>query len=268
MCWDKLEESGILKMELVDHVFAEPMRTGLPKQDILNLMEIFGLIGKFLPDSETGEQRYYVPAQLASSSPGLNEISQSACDPCPLYLDFLDGFVPHGLFHQLVSRCIGWCNNCGFKVAPDLYNGGATLYIGKEPIYNMFLICRKRFIKVILKQMDPSSTSLISASAEMEPFEVHINLDCILTDLKCDLFGFRNLRYEWCAACTSCLETSYKCKKHSADHCSHDDCLHLLKVKEGKMICKERKFCTKTVTVRGLEKWFQVPKKHQVNIYF
>ncbi|XP_078363751.1 uncharacterized protein LOC144647958 [Oculina patagonica] len=264
MCWDELEESGILKMELVDHVFAEPMRTGLPKQDILNLMEIFGLIGKFLPDSETGEQRYYVPAQLASSSPGLNEINQSACDPCPLYLDFLDGFVPHGLFHQLVSRCIGWCNNCGFKVAPDLYNGGATLYIGKEPIYNMFLICRKRFIKVILKQMDPSSTSLISASVEMEPFEVHNNLDRILADLKCDLFGFRNLRYEWCVACNSCLETSYKCKKHSADHCSHDDCLHLLKVKEEKMICKERKFCTKTVTVPGLEKWFQIRKKHQV----
>ena len=45
--WQKLKEKGILSMDLVDHVFADFIQKGLSKQDILNMMELYGLIAEF-----------------------------------------------------------------------------------------------------------------------------------------------------------------------------------------------------------------------------
>ncbi|KAJ7326032.1 hypothetical protein OS493_028755 [Desmophyllum pertusum] len=111
--WKELEESGILRMTLADHVFADFIQKGLSMEDILDMMELYGLIAKFsfLPAVGEHEQRYFVPAQLRSSPSGLCMMEPSNSDPCPLYLHFLDGFVPHGFIssafvevHSLVFR--------------------------------------------------------------------------------------------------------------------------------------------------------------------
>jgi len=91
-------------MDLVDHVFSDFIQKGISKQDILNMMELYGLIAKFSFFSAEDErhQEYFVPSQLRSPPLDLCEMKTSENDPCPLYLHFLDGFVPHGLFAQLV----------------------------------------------------------------------------------------------------------------------------------------------------------------------
>ncbi|KAJ7358725.1 hypothetical protein OS493_022171 [Desmophyllum pertusum] len=109
--WREVEKTGVLSMELVDHVFYKFIQQGLVKKDILDMMERFGLIAKFSPSPT--DVKYFVPAQLKSPPKRVCDVEPSSHDPCPMYVHFVVGFVPHGLFSQLVSRAISWCSKTG-----------------------------------------------------------------------------------------------------------------------------------------------------------
>ena len=126
-------------MELVDDVFSEFCRQGVIKDDILKMMEKFGLIVQFAPSPT--EEKYFVPCQLWSPPDSLCKMEPSPADPCPLYLHFSRGYVPHGLYLQLVSRCTKWCSESGFKKPPKLFDGASLFFIGKELTHYMMLVC-------------------------------------------------------------------------------------------------------------------------------
>ncbi|XP_067017494.1 uncharacterized protein [Acropora muricata] len=257
--WRDLEVNGILSIALVDHVFSKFMDKGLCKQDILDLMERHGLIAKFsiATDKNQDEQRYFVPTQLRSSPSGLWEIKPSGCDPCPLVLHFLDGFVPHGLFPQLVSKFIHWCSENRLKETPQLFNNGARLFIGKQITFALILICRKRFIKIVLKTRNPSSCKSQSMIASNKmAIEVRNFIERTLDDFSRDLSWLSNLRYELSVVCTYCLECT--CHLHERTSCDQDDCLHLLRVRPGEELICLKNFCDETVSP-GWEMWFEVP---------
>ena len=93
--WLQVERSGVLSMELVDHVFSKFIQQGLVKEDILDMMEKFGLIAKFSPSPD--DVKFFVPAQLKSSPEILFEVEPSDHDPC------------HGLLSlPTVSSLRGW----------------------------------------------------------------------------------------------------------------------------------------------------------------
>ncbi|KAJ7370243.1 hypothetical protein OS493_033589 [Desmophyllum pertusum] len=83
--WNELEQTGLLSMRLVDHVFAEFLCDGQSQSDILYMMEMYGLIARFTPESagkdspesagkdspesagkDSPAVKYFVPAQLCS----------------------------------------------------------------------------------------------------------------------------------------------------------------------------------------------------------
>ena len=259
-CWKELEENGILRTALVDHVFFEFIQKGLFKQDILDMMELYGLIAKFsIATGENGaEQKYFVPTQLRSSPSGLCEIKPSECDPCPLILHFLDGFIPHGLFPQLVSRFIHWCSENGLQQTPQLFNNGARFFIGKQIAFDLTLICRKRLIKFILKRRNLSSSksSLKNATNKMA-VEVRNFIEKTLVGFSRELCWLSNLRYELSVVCTHCLQSEGSL--NSSMSCCQDDCLHLLQVYPGKELICPKNFSDETVKVPGWEKWFELP---------
>ncbi|KAK2546776.1 hypothetical protein P5673_033579, partial [Acropora cervicornis] len=257
--WRDLEVNGILSIALVDHVFSKFIDEGLCKQDILDMMELHGLIAKFsiATDENQDEERYFVPTQLRSSPSALCEIKPSGCDPCPLFLHFLDGFVPHGLFPQLVSKFIHWCSENGLKETPQLFNNGARLFIGKQITFALILICRKRFIKIVLKTRNPSSckSQSLNASNKMA-IEVRNFIERTLDEFSRDLSYLSNLRYEFSVVCTHCQPR--ECDLDGLISCCHDDRLHLLRVRPGEeLICMEN-FSDETVKVPGWEMWFEV----------
>ncbi|XP_015778975.1 PREDICTED: uncharacterized protein LOC107356863 isoform X1 [Acropora digitifera] len=258
-CWKELEENGILRIALVDHVFSEFIQKGLFKQDILDMMELYGLIAKFsVATNENGaEQKYFVPTQLRSSPSALYEIKPSECDPCPLILHFLDGFVPHGLFPQLVSKFIHWCSENGLKETPQLFNNGARLFIGKQIAFDLILICGKRLIKVILKRryMSSSKSSLKIATNKMA-VEVRNFIEETLVGFSHELCWLSNLRYELSVVCTHCLQS--KGSLDSSMSCCQDDCLHLLRVSPGEELICRNNFTDKMVMVPGWKMWFEV----------
>ena len=267
--WKDLEVNGILRIALVDHIFSKFIDKGLSKQDILGMMELHGLIAKFSiaidenqDEQNIDEQMYFVPTQLKSSPSALCEIKPSGCDPSPLVIHFLDGFVPHGLFSQFVSRFIHWCSENRLKETPQLYNNGARLFIGKQIIFALILICRKRFIKIVLRTRNPSSCKSQSMNASNKmAIEVRNFIERILDGFSRDLSWLSNVRYELSVVCTYCLKSTRDLQMKTS--CDQDDCLHLLRVRPGeKLICLEN-FCDEIVSP-GWEMWFEVPHT-QVN---
>ena len=267
-----METTGVLNMELVDHVFAKFCQQGLIKEDILNMMEQFGLIVKFA--ISPANEMYFVPCQLKTPPEPLCKMEPSPSDPCPLYLHFLRGFVPHGLFPQLVSRCTRWCSTSGFKEPPNLFDGAARFFIEEEHIHQLVLICKKRFIKIVLKQMERECNApLDKAKVEEVAILVRRFLEDTMQNLSHELPWLKNIAYELCVECPYCLKEEKTCRNHEEVSCTLEDCMCLLKVPpDGLLSYCRNSLCDKIMRFPQLEKWFSIKGEadimKRVSMYF
>ena len=243
-------------MELVDLVFSKFLLKGVARKDILDLMEQFGLIGKF-SSSKTGE-KYFVPSQLKASPNSLCSMAPTRLDPCPLFVYFVSGSVPYGLFTRLVSRSVRWCSEAGPTQPPTLFHNGAWFVIGKQTVHDFVLICKKQFIKFFIKQRNHPQQISVDEASEMA-VQVREFVEATLEALSRDLYK-GGLQYHIRVACPYCQRE--KCSSHDQIACSHEDCLHLLEVRQGvHLICK-KKPTDEVLTVPGKQKWFsQTPSK-------
>ena len=225
-----MEKTGVLNMELVEHVFSKFCQQGLVREDILAMMMKFGLIVSFAVSPT--EEKYFVPCQLRSPPDILCIMEPSPGDPCPLYLDFQRmGYVPHGLYFQLVSRCIEWCSTSGFKKPPGLFDGASLFFIGKELTHHMILVCKKRFIKIVLKETKRNDgSSCEPVPAKETPILVRTSLNEMMQNLRETLPRFKNVAYELCVECPYCLKLEKPCYKHGQFPCHDERCLCLMTV--------------------------------------
>ena len=250
-------------MELVDQAFSECCHEGLIKQDILNMMEQFGLIVKFA--TSPADVQYFVPAQLRSPPGRLGEKKPSPSDACPLYLHFPQGFVPHGLFSQLVSRCTRWCSEIGLKQPPNMFDRASRFLIKKQFIHQLILVCKKRFIKVVfMKQTKPDGeVSLAEIEAEEEEVAslVRTFLEETMNNFSRELPWLSNLKCELCVACPYCPDDT--CPNHGQVSCTHEDCLCLLEILEGGQLSNcPNNFDDEEPTLPTLKKWFAIKGGH------
>lgn len=226
------------------------------------MMEQFGLIAKFSPTPTN--VKYFVPAQLKSSPEAICKLEPSLSDPCPLYLNFVDGFVPHGLFTQLVSRTMSWCCEKWLTPLPNLYQNGAWFgLIEGQVIYDLILLCKKSFIKVVLKQRAQDEEVSLASSVEVAML-VRVFLDDTLQKLSHELPCLSGLQYDLCIACPYCQQ---ECKNHRQVSCTHEDCLHLLEIKRGQQLICEKNICDKVLSVQGMEKWLSQRKSQVLSIF-
>ena len=238
-------------MELLHHVFSKFLLKGAAKDDILDLMEQFGLIAKFSP-SKTDE-KYFVPCQLRMPPDPICAMVPSSSDPCPLYVYFVTGSVPHGLLTRLVSRLVRWCSKAGPAQPPTLYQNGAWFIIGRKILYDLVLICKKQFIKFFVKQKTQRQKISVEDTSEVA-VQVRQFVEVTLQTLSHDLLYLRGLQYEIRVACPYCQID--ECSGHNQMGCTYEDCLHLLELKRGEPLICKKKPSEKILTVRGQEKWF------------
>ena len=250
-----MEETGVLSMQLVEHVFSKYFQQGLPKEDILNMMEHFGLIVKFA--RSPSDIHFFVPAQLKTPPKSLRKMEASLSDTCPLYLHFLEGFVPHGLFVQLVSRCSRRCPANGFTQPPRFYEGASTFFLEETCSYQLTLFSKKRFIKIVLKNQTKQDDQLSLNEKEEVATLVRKFLEDELDNMKQELPWLKNLKYELCVECPCCPEEEIKCANHGQVSCAHEDCMSLVKVMSGGCLscCLQ---CCRIANLPRLEKWFSV----------
>ena len=259
LLWKKMEITGVLSMELVDHVFSKFCQQGFAKENILHLMERFGLIAKCA--FPINGVKYFVPAQLRSQPGRLCHLKPALTDPCPLYLQFPSGFVPHGLFTQLVSRCTRWCSKIGFKEAPRLFDGVARFtLLSKDFSHQLICIRQKRFIKFVLRHFKTQQCqeAPVIEIEEMASL-VWRFLKHTMTSLMDEWPYLTSLEYNWCVECTDCSGEHVTCDSHGKVACRHDDCSCLLKILQvGQMNNCPKSFGNNTTNVPGLEKWFPI----------
>ncbi|XP_031560399.1 uncharacterized protein LOC116296514 [Actinia tenebrosa] len=250
--WRTLEETGILDMELVEHVFKEKLEHGETKDDILAMMEHYGLIAIFRGNEDPKSLHYFVPAQLKSSPEAFFDVGPSKSDPCTLYLHCLDGFIPHGLYNCLVSRLITWCSEKGYPHKPKLYQSVSRFFIGRTYAYELFLIRRKRFVKVVLRSLQPERSWVFQPI----PFQIWKFLERSLKEITKECHWYQFLNYEICVLCPS--RHVVKCERHQLESCIDDDCLHLLPLKEDReLVCREGIGEESKPYVLGLEEWYR-----------
>ena len=235
-------------MELIDHLFSNLLLEGVAREDTLDLMEEFELIVKF-SSPKTGE-KYFVPSQLKPPPDSLSAMEPSSTDPCPLYVFFVSGFVPHGLFTRLVSRSIRWCSEAGPSQPPTLFQNGAWFVIGKQTVHDFVLLCKKHFIKLLVKRRTRSQvTGDVTSKVALQVREF---VESSLQALSRDLYR-GGLHYDMRVTCPYCqLE---ECSGHNQRACSHEDCLHLLELRQDEpLICKKKR-SQEVLTVKGQEMW-------------
>ena len=242
-------------MELVNHVFSKFVEQSVVKEDILDMMDQFGLIAKFT--SSISGTTYFVPAQLKTPTTEICKLHPSPTDPCPLYLHFGGGFVPKGLFISLVSSSISWCCKTWQQTPPPtLYQNGAHFVIvGEQIIYDFILLCKKSFIKIVLKQKNEDEQPVSVFESFEIPSRVRVFIDDTLQKLSQELPCHSGLQYELSVACPCCLA---ECPNHHEVSYTQEECTHFLKLKEG-----QRLVCTKIVDnsvrrVPGMEKWLSL----------
>ncbi|CAH3140169.1 unnamed protein product, partial [Porites lobata] len=248
--WKEVKESGVLSMELVDVVFSNFLLKGVARKDILDLMELFGLIAKF-SSLKTGE-KYFVPSQLKASPDSLCSMAPTRLDPCPLFVYFVSGSVPHGLFTRLVSRSVRWCSEAGPTQPPTLFLNVAWFVIGKQTSHDFVLICKKPFIKFFIKQRNQPQQISVDGTSEVA-VQVREFVEATLQGLSRDLYK-GGLQYQIRVACPYCQWE--KCSSHSKMVCSHEDCLHLLELRQGDPLICKKKPAEEVLTVTGQEQWF------------
>ena len=215
------------------------------------MMKQFGLIAKFT--SSKNDEKYFVPCQLKMPPNSLCSMVPSSSDPCPLYVYFSTGFVPHGLFTLLVSRLVSWCSEAGPTQPPTLYRNGAWFIIGRQIIHDLVLICKKQFIKFFVKQI-AQDQHIKGDDTRETAIQVLEFLETTLQSLSKDLPYLRGLQYQIRVRCPYCqLE---KCTGHNQMACTHEDCLHLLELRQGQPLICKRKPVSRVLTVQGQEKWF------------
>ncbi|RMX41337.1 hypothetical protein pdam_00021646, partial [Pocillopora damicornis] len=241
--WLELERSGVLKMELVDHVFSPLIQQGVNKGDILDMMEQFGLIAKYSPS--LADVQYFVPCQLRSSPEELCKVEPSSTDPCPLYLHFLEGFVPHGLFTRLVSKSVAWCGASGLSQPPKLYQNGAW-----------FVLEGRKFIKILLRQRIKTGALPVSNSTLAEVARsVRLFIESILEKMSREFPYLSRMQHEFCVECPYCQQGGRKCTNHNQLSCTEEECIHLLELRQGQdLICMES-MSNEVLTVPGQERW-------------
>ena len=265
--WKRMETTGVLPMELVDHVFSKFCQQSFAKENILHLMEQFGLIAKYA--FPTNDVKYFVPAQLRSLPGRLCQLQPAPTDPCPLYLQFPSGFVPHGLFAQLVSRCIRWCSKIEFKEEPHLFDGVVRFtLLSKDFAHQLICIRQKSFIKFVLRhfQTQQCQEAPLTEIEEMAAL-VWRFLKQTMTSLLDEWPYLTSLEYHWCVECTDCSEGHVKGDSHGKVACKHDDCSCLLKIlQDGQMNNCPKNFGNKTTNVPGLEKWFPIKGEENLSV--
>lgn len=274
-------------MQLISRVFEsddERFKGKTLKQDVLDMMEKYGFLAKFhensdsirsgsSDESDNCQLKYFVPAQLRVSPETLWSLIPQETDPCPLIFKFGDGFVPHGLFAQLISRLIGRSSEFECMKPPTLYCNGVRFFLGKRSEFDLVLLCSKRSIRLTLRSHCTASADARQVTENSLAIKVRSLIDKELENLCKQWDWLGNVHYEACVTCLSCEQANVGHERHESSSCSDLDHQHLLPISNTEpntlMTCPKQIGDGSRFVLKGLHKWYhcaaseQMPAKHE-----
>ena len=243
--WCEFEESGILKRELLDHVWKRFIDDQNTCESLIEMMEKFSLLCQW--PSEGTTERYLVPSMLKSKptskfpSPGVQTPS--------LFVKFKSrrvppvgvpqgrdppGRVPPGLFSRLIVLFHHWVQD-QVKIKhkkrnqPKPCSNYAMFRIVPEDHISAALLCYSSLIEIVfVLKGDFLDERRLNIS-----HGIHQQLGLILEGMRKEFSWLKHMDYELCVACSVCCgkKGSSSCGPHENRGC---DCLHLFSEEELK----------------------------------
>ena len=248
--WCEFEESGILKRELLDHVWKRFIDDQNTCESLIEMMEKFSLLCQW--PSEGNTERYLVPSMLKSKptskfpNPGVETPSlfvkfKSRRVPPGLVPPGLvpqgrepPGRVPPGLFSRLLLLFHRWVQdqvkiNHKKRNQPKPCSNYAMFRIVPEDDISAALLCYSSLIEIVFvlegEFLDERRLNISHG--------IHQQLGLILEGMRKEFSWLRHMDYELCVACSVCCgeKSSSSCGPHENRGC---DCLHLFSEEELK----------------------------------
>ena len=243
--WFEFEESGILKRELLDHVWKRFVDDQNTCESLIEIMEKFSLLCQW--PSEGNTERYLVPSMLKSKP--TSKFPNPGVETPSLFVKFKSrrvppggvprgreppGRVPPGLFSRLLLLFHHWVQD-QVKIKhkkrnqPKPCSNYAMFRIVPEDDISAALLCYSSFIEIVfVLEGDFLDERRLNIS-----HGIHQQLGLILDGMRNEFSWLKHMDYELCVACSVCCgeKGSSSCGPHEKRGC---DCLHLFSEEELK----------------------------------
>ena len=257
--WRKLAERGILEEKLLRHAWDTLFDNKETVESLIEIMEKFSLLCLWPSSDASCDKQYLVPSMLMTHPPeGIMKLVASAQVP-PLFLKFESGQVPLGLFSRLVLQFIQWGKDkYTSAVDPHLYHNFARFFTSKN--CSVILLCHSSSIEVVVHTGSPTlelaeslqSKLSLSANVSNDTFVVSCahavrrQLGLLLESMRNEFCWLKSMKYEASFLCPICSQGGeiYYCRKHCAQGCKQEECLHFWS--ESELHNVEKNFCTKS----------------------
>ena len=258
--WLKLETTGILKEELLQHVWGSLFDNRETCHTLIAMMEKFCLLcplsSLVATDSPT---EYLVPSML--KFPPLEDVSKliAFAGIPPLYLKFKSSQVPSGLFPRVVLMVFQWCTKeFSCQTQPQLHQNFARFYTHPEEGCSLILQCYSSFIEVVVHKercaaelsSDVTSGLNLPSESTYDAFQVDFaravcrRLGLILECMRIEFPWLKNMACDLLVCCPVCCTSRSvnHCCNHNVLGCKEEQCLHLLSESQllasrGSIIC-------------------------------
>ena len=258
--WLRLERTGILKEELLQHVWGPLFENQETCHTLIALMEKFCLLcplsSSVATDSPT---EYLVPSMLKfPPQEDVRKLIASAGIP-PLYLKFKSSQVPCGLFPRVVLMVFQWCTKeFSSQTRPQLHQNFARFYTHPAEGYSVILQCHSSFIEVVVHKercaaglsSDVESGLSLPSKSTYDAFQVDFaravcrRLGLILECMRKEFPWLKNMAYDLLVCCPVCCASRSvnHCRNHNVLGCKEERCLHLLSKSQlfasrGSIVC-------------------------------
>ena len=288
--WRKLETTGILEEELLEHLWGPLFDRKETSESLIAIMEKFSLLCPLPPLRATCRQQYLVPSMLMSHPPeDIVELIASTQIPS-LFLKFESGQVPAGLFPRLVVKVFQWCTEeFQRQPSPQLFHNFARFYIFPGEVCSVVLLCHSSSIEVTilgvnggvalpgnLRSKTDVSAGFCHEDTDMSPAHfVRSQLAVMIDSMRNEFFWLKSMRCEMSFLCPVCCRQGAVnfCRNHNAKGCNQGECLHFFSESE---ICKSKEIimCTRSATaqdnriqVKQFAPWFAFAQE-KVSLHF
>ena len=249
--WRKLEKTGILDANLLEHVWSSLFHNHETRESLTAIMERFSLLCLWPSNSDSSKQ-YLVPSMLPSPPTDAVHKLLAAVRIPSLCVTFTSGRVPPGLFPRLILQFFQWCNEeWKSEMMPQLFQNFAMFHILPDQGTAVIFLCHPSFIEVSFH----SGNNDIEETADFEDGSsdvtaasrtIYSKLRLMFESMRKVFPWLENMSYEMCVRCLvcSCSGTVNYCHTHDMPGCSQEECLHFVSDSELQK-CRKFYICTR-----------------------
>ena len=248
--WRKLEKTGILDENLLEHVWRSLFHNRETRESLTAIMERFSLLCPWPSNSESSKQ-YLVPSMLLSPPTDAVLKLLAAVQIPSLCVKFTSGRVPPGLFPRLILHFFQWCNEeWKSEMMPQLFQNFAMFHIRPDQGTAVIFLCHPSFIEVSLhsgnNDIEVTADFMDGSSDVTASRTICSKLRLMLECMRKEFPWLENMSYEMCVRCLVCSRsgTVNYCHTHDMPGCSQEECLHLVSDSELQK-CLQFYICTR-----------------------